>query len=132
MEAKQSTSEQPIRATRDPGLIGDAHAKREARIAAVSESLRHEFIEALHKGPQTLLSTRHLAPHLDTAAAYIEDGFSNPVTGDAVVHELLQIVAGASRGEDVQLRASLWIDAQAAEFGEWFAGDLVACAEDDE
>ena len=119
-----------LRTSRDPGMYGDACAARAARTAAVTESLRREFIEALHKGPQTLLSTRYIAPHLNTVAAYIEDELSDRKTGDAVLHELLQIVASASRGEDVQLRATAWADAMAGGFSEWFASDLVACEED--
>ena len=118
------------RATRDPGLFADSEQARSQRITDAAEMLRLEFIDALDADPQTLLSTRHIALRLSTPAEVIEDSFADPNNGDALLHELLQIVAAARRGDDVQLRADAWINAQAKAFGEWNASDVAAAAEE--
>lgn len=64
------------------------------------------------------------------AAEVIFESFSG-ASGEQVLHEALQIIGAAARGEDVMLRAALWVSEQAAAFAKWHADDMVQRLEEE-
>jgi hypothetical protein len=92
-------------------------------------SLRDAMEDALQHDPSRKVPTPGYGPkHRETPADdVILDNFSG--TGDSSLMELLQLVAAAAKGDDVQARASLWISVQAAKFAKNHRDDLLA--EDD-
>lgn len=96
-----------------------------ARLVEAKQDLAAEFRAALLHSPQMTVRTPAAAQKRAPVLEVMADAFGG-TDGDAALSELLQLVAAAAKGEDVQLRAIAWADAQAKAFGAWHASDLVA------
>lgn len=99
---------------------------------AAYEALRIEMLDALTTEPTQIVQTPAWGSAGKTAAAFsvIEDEFAGK-SGEASLIEVLRIVGGVARGEDMQLRASAWIAARANEHADYHRDDLVELLEGD-
>ena len=91
--------------------------------------LRDELLHALETDPQAEVMTPGFGRAFTTAAAVIADDLGGD---DKALHELLQMLAAAVRGEDIQLRAQLWTSIQANRHAAYHAGDLAIQIEGDD
>ena len=101
--------------------------------AEAYESLRSEMVAALTNDPTKSVQTPAWGSMGQMNAAYkvVEDAFDGK-NGEALLIELLRIVSGASRGDDMQIRADAWIAAVANEHAEYHHDILAQNLGDDE
>jgi hypothetical protein len=111
-------------------MTTSAYLSRNERAVDAFAKLRDAMEDALQNEPARKVPTPSFGhKHLETPADdVILDGFSG--TGDSSLMELLQMVAAASKGEDVQARAALWISVQAAKYAKYHRDDLLAGEEE--
>lgn len=121
-----------LRVASGPAPYADRWARRAALIAAATEQLKREFLAAFSAGPQAVVRTPGAMPPVSRSIAWLaEDSFAGR-DGDQLLSELLLLVRDAAAGQDVQLRAIAWRDAQAKSFAEYYASDDVDAMEADE
>lgn len=109
---------------------------RRANLARSAYSmLLREMTDALLNDPTRVVRTPGFGDHIGgrnamPAADVILDSISG-ASGEQVLIEAMQIIGSAARGEDVMLRAALWVSVQAAAFAKWHADDMVQRLEEE-
>ncbi len=82
--------------------------------------LRDELIDAIRNDPQRVVATPAQA-HEYSAAEVVADIESG---SEQLHHERIRMTAAAAAGEDIALRAALWMTLVAQEHAENHAGDM--------
>jgi hypothetical protein len=99
----------------------EARARRDELQAECYAKLRDELLHALATDPQAEVMTPGFGRVRTATADVIADDLGGD---DKALHELLKFVAAAAAGEDVQLRAVLWMNQQAHRHAAFHAGDM--------
>lgn len=94
-------------------------------LAAAHRELREEFNDAFRAGNgQALIRTPGFKPTRQPLADVLSDDMGG-VNSDALWNELVSILSGAAQGEDVQLRAAVFVARAAKRHADFHADDLV-------
>lgn len=112
------------------------NARTERRSATETEcydNLRAELLDALTDDPQRIVKTPAFGKRIHyTAAQVLLDSLQGTAKANEVdpLHLLIGILADAARGEDVQLRATLFMDIETRKHAAWHCADMAVEVEE--
>lgn len=111
------------------GAALDARDSAGAAVRAARKCLLEMFCESAPT-PTAIVPTPGFGKSRFTVGEVIADSFAGR-DGDAILNELLRIVARAAEGQDMRERANQWIRAQANRYADFHAADLAEQEGDD-